>query len=711
MTEQAARRNILLCTLGASWAVVPEVLGFVAPRRLPLYRDHPRARELAALREHHGLLEPDELWLVTTGGHQTAASLKRLEQWWALLGSPLPLRAWVAEGTDQLATPEECASVRELTLRATLLATERAAGGQLLLSLAGGRKTMSADLQLAGTLFGAHAWLHVVGPEPLPAALARDPEPALFTAPLPAGLAGAVTPLVVGRGQPDEAMQVPLDGRRIDSARFPLPPVDGVAAWGVQAGMPMLAVEVERRQREGSRLLGNFLSGIARDEMHPNWRALFRLPPRVIEALRARCIDGSDREWLRELPKVDLHRHLGGCLDLAAQRLVGLTVWDALDASQRREALSMTRPLLEAAGPWPWDWPQGLRGPLRPAATAALLVHADDAALERNLHGVTQPRLALRRRSPFGFAAYERPGELSGSALLSHEAALEPYAEAVVAAARAEGLVAMELRGSPQKYLPQDPALFVSRLRAALRRAGARVGSADDGDGPRVGFVWILDRRQQAEAPRAVAAAVRSHDELEGFVVGLDLAGDEGTSRPHEWAAMFGPAFRECLFVTIHAGEDEPAENIWQAAYELHADRIGHGLSLHDNRRLMERFRERGICLELCPTSNLEVVGFRDEARPETADQPAYPLRNFLGAGLPVTLCTDNPGISRTTLADEYVAASRMTPGGLTRWEALGLIRQGFVRSFLPAPDRRALVLAAEEVIARKVLQKFTDGS
>jgi adenosine deaminase len=180
--------NILLCTLGASWAVIPEVLGFVAPGILPLYKQHPRRAEIEAQFREYRLTAPDELWVVTTAGAQTARALEQLLSWWTLLESKLELRVWIAEGTDQLATAQECKRLRELVLRATLAAHEYAQGGQVLLSLAGGRKTMSADMQMAGSVLGAHALLHVVGPEPLPEKIARQPDPALFTQELPAEL-------------------------------------------------------------------------------------------------------------------------------------------------------------------------------------------------------------------------------------------------------------------------------------------------------------------------------------------------------------------------------------------------------------------------------------------------------------------------------------------------------------------------------------------
>lgn len=688
--------NLCICTLGASWAVVPEVFGLLAPAVLDLYANHPQRAALADLRRHHALAAPDELWLVTTEGAQAHESLARLRRWWRALGQPLPLRVWMADGTDQLASEGECNHIRELTLRVVLLATERAAGGQVVLSLAGGRKTMSADLQTAGTVFGAHAWLHVVGPEPLPEALRRSEDPSLFSTPLPPELAGAVMPLVVGRGSRNELLDIELDGRRVEPAAFPLPLAEPELTWALPADGAALSGEIGRRLSESSRLLGNFIGTLARTERRENWRSLYRLPPASIERLRTTQLSVAHADWLRSLPKADLHRHLGGTLALNDQRAVGRAIWTALNPSERTEALERVAPLLRCAADWPWDWPQQMAGPLRPASAAALLVEADDAQLQRNLFGATEPRLALKA-SARGFAAYERPGELTGSAVLSHPAAIEPYAAAIVAQARSEGLAYVELRGSPHKYRPADPAGFLRELRTALARASAEALGA-----PTFGFVWILDRRQRETLPAAIAQAVAAHGDLTGFLLGLDLAGAESTQRPDQLAECFLPAFRECLRITIHAGEGESADNIWQAAYHLHADRIGHGLTLLANPRLTERFRDRGVCIELCPSSNREVVGFADPDFPDSANLAAYPLRGLLDAGLPLTICTDNPGISRSTLAGELIAAARIG-GGLTLWETLALIRQGFLYSFLKAPMREGLLSQADAEVYRCV--------
>ena len=187
---------------------------------------------------------------------------------------------------------------------------------------------------------------------------------------------------------------------------------------------------------------------------------------------------------------------------------------------------------------------------------------------------------------------------------------------------------------------------------------------------PQFRFIVIADRTQSREEISGVVKwAVDMRQTMgDGFIAGLDLAGDEHLTASHdEIAACFEPAFASCLPVTIHAGEGEQPDAIWQSVYRLHADRIGHGLTIGDHPDLLKRFRDRGICVELCPTSNVEVVGFCDPAQPASLDCPEYPLQYLRQSGLMVTLCTDNPGISRTTLADEYLAAARMSGAGLNR--------------------------------------------
>lgn len=706
-------RNILLCTLGGSWAVVPEVFGFLAPDQLPLYDHHPQKQRLLEMLADYHLQSPTEVWICTTQGDRTAHEIELLLQWRDALAQPPVLRIWQAKGTHELVTREECDLLRELLVRACLLSHEYARKGQVVLSLAGGRKTMSADLQWAGHVFGCHALIHVVAQEKLPPSL-RCPAPELFHQPLSNDLCMAITPFVTGKSHRSDLLDVNLDERGpITPARFPLtlPDDNESLLWSADHG-DSLAKEIQDREAVGSQLLGNFILELTDREHHENWRGLYLLPPRVIDQLRTTRIDDSWRDWVRELPKADLHRHLGGCLDLADQRCVGQAVWADLSSAERHAARRHAAALLKEPL-WPTQWPEQIRELTIPRThvVAALLAEADTSCLERNLYDCTMPRVALKTCHTLGFAAYERPGELSGSGLLTHPAAIQPYAQLIVQQAVKEGLAYLELRGSPQKYGTGRAMAFLRDFRAALYKALATLShpQSPHAQKPIIRFIIIVDRRDRDRPDEVVALAVQAKQEMPDFVVGLDLAGDEGAVCPEQVSHHFLPAFENCLPITIHAGEGESADLIWQAAYHLHADRIGHGLSISEREHLAARFRDRGICLELCPTSNREVVGFNDPHVPESADYPPYPLPTLWKMGLPLTVCTDNPGISRTTLADEYLTAARMAPDGLSCWDMLAMVKQAFVHAFLPIQEKEALTKRVDNYIHRAVIRKFTN--
>jgi len=74
-------------------------------------------------------------------------------------------------------------------------------------------------------------------------------------------------------------------------------------------------------------------------------------------------------------------------------------------------------------------------------------------------------------------------------------------------------------------------------------------------------------------------------------------------------------------------------------------------------------------------------------------------LKAYLDKGLRVTVNADNPGISRTDFTNELHRGARMTPGGLSVWDILLLIRNGFKAAFSRRPLRQKLLRRAESEI------------
>jgi adenosine deaminase len=695
-------QNIMLCTLGASWAVVPEIYGFVNQESFPLYRHHPEIEKLKALRQEYHLQPVDEIWICTTQGQATENSISQLQQWSQRLPEAPVIRIWQAEQTNELANQAECRHIQELILRTVLKAHTFANGGQVVLSLAGGRKTMSADLQWAASVLGCQALLHVIGAEykNMPEQL-KNAEPQTFVGPLSKQACQAIMPLVTGQTRRSDLLDIEIDGRRVTPDNFPLPmPGSGKRSIWPEPST-WLSDEIRQREKAGSRLLGNYFFALSREETHENWRSLYRLSPRLIDKLRNTALGPQHESLLKKLPKADLHRHLGGSLDLAGQRRVGNAIWNTLNSGQQQQALEKVKPLLAAGQEkWPENWASDLKSqPDKAQLAAALLVHADDRMLQNNLWQVSEPRVALKTER--GFKWYELPGDLSGSTVLSNSAAITATAECLIEQAQDEGLAYIELRGSPQKY--GDGLTFLTQFYESLQ---AGLKSLPEETRPIFRFIIIVDRRNPEKLQDTIELALEAKEHWPDFIVGLDMAGDESQPLPENIHQDFSPVFEQCLPVTIHAGEGEEAKSIWTAAYTLHADRIGHGLSLHENPSLATRFRNRDICLELCPTSNVEVVGYRIPGRAETERYPEYPLMKLWKDGMPLTLCTDNPGISRTSLVNEYLTAATMMQGQLTLWDTLAMIKQGFIHGFLDIERKTKLLKQCDKRIYQQLLDE-----
>lgn len=87
-------------------------------------------------------------------------------------------------------------------------------------------------------------------------------------------------------------------------------------------------------------------------------------------------------------------------------------------------------------------------------------------------------------------------------------------------------------------------------------------------------------------------------------VVGIDLAGNEAEFSAQPFQDLFSAARQGGLKVTIHAGEWGGAENVRQAIRILGAERIGHGIRVLEDPETVIIARERGIIFEVCVTSN-----------------------------------------------------------------------------------------------------------
>ncbi len=169
-------------------------------------------------------------------------------------------------------------------------------------------------------------------------------------------------------------------------------------------------------------------------------------------------------------------------------------------------------------------------------------------------------------------------------------------------------------------------------------------------------------------------------------VVGFGLSNDERLGRTE----AFAPAFRMIkdagLLATPHAGFYHDAWHVREAATLLGADRIGHGLTAVNDPSLLELLAERGVALEVCPTSYPPFGVVPDLA--------SIPLARLRSAGVPVALATDDPLIFGVGLTGQYVIARDHL--GCTDEELAGLAEQSIMVSTAPAALRHDLIAAIQ---------------
>ncbi len=165
--------------------------------------------------------------------------------------------------------------------------------------------------------------------------------------------------------------------------------------------------------------------------------------------------------------------------------------------------------------------------------------------------------------------------------------------------------------------------------------------------GLNVNFLLSFNRNEPVDQAREVLEIALARRKM--GVVGLDLAGDERTYPAAPFAPIMLKAREEGLGISVHAGEWGDGAQITYAIEELGASRIGHGVQVLQDAKLVEQARKAGVCFEVSLTSNARtgaVSGIGD-----------HPLPEMLQAGLQVVLTTDDPGIFETTLSAEYALA------------------------------------------------------
>jgi adenosine deaminase len=399
--------------------------------------------------------------------------------------------------------------------------------------------------------------------------------------------------------------------------------------------------------------------------------------------------------FLQQMPKGgDLHNHLSGAV--YAESFIKFAVEDGLCVD--RSALALTQP--------PCDTASG-----KPPASAALQ--------DSTLYGHLLDALSMRQ-----FIAGPESGHdhffatfgKFGAATNNHTA--EMLAEARSRAAEGH-LQYMELMFNPDGGAAAHLGLSLgwnddlSKLREQLLSGGLPKIVADAGR-----FLDNTEKKEQEElhcgqqkpdsscnvqsrylyqVARGLPKEMVFAQILAGFemaskdprVVGLNLVMPEDAYLPindfnlHMRMLDFLHGLYPKVHITLHAGELTaklvPPEELFHVRASIeqgHAERIGHGVDVMqepDPESLLRMMAHQNVLVEICLTSNDVILNV-------TGDH--HPLPMYLKFGVPVALATDDPGVSRGDITQEFERAAETYH--LKYQDLKKFARNSLEHSFLP---------------------------
>ncbi len=269
-----------------------------------------------------------------------------------------------------------------------------------------------------------------------------------------------------------------------------------------------------------------------------------------------------------------------------------------------------------------------------------------------------------------------------------------------------DGVVYGEVRWAPEQHTAKGLSLDEA-VEAVQQGLDEAVDSIVAG-GRAIQVGQLITAMRHADRGQEIAElAVRHRDK---GAVGFDIAGAEDGFLPSRFKDAFTFLAEHQFPATVHAGEAAGLDSIVDALVHGHALRLGHGVRIAEDieidydadseepelgvvtlGQVASWVRDRGIVLEVCPSSNLQtgaVAAFG-------GDIASHPIDLLFQLGFKVTVNTDNRLMSGVTLTDEFELLSETFDYDLD--DLLELTLNAVDAAFLPLEDREALAAYVTE--------------
>lgn len=170
--------------------------------------------------------------------------------------------------------------------------------------------------------------------------------------------------------------------------------------------------------------------------------------------------------------------------------------------------------------------------------------------------------------------------------------------------------------------------------------------------------------------------------EYREWITAVGLDSSEKGHPPSKFERIFAQARKEGFLTVAHAGEEGPAEYVWEALNLLNVLRIDHGNRSLEDRALVDELVKRKMPLTICPLSNLKLKVILDMTK--------HPLAEMLENGMMATVNSDDPAYFGGYVNENYLAVAKAL--NLSKEQIVQLAKNSFTASFLDEKEKQKMI-------------------
>ncbi len=333
---------------------------------------------------------------------------------------------------------------------------------------------------------------------------------------------------------------------------------------------------------------------------------------------------------------------------------------------------------------------------MQPNSIAHFINHLPKSELHVHIEGTFEPELmfeiAKRNnivlpynsvdeiRSAYNFSNLQDFLDIyyAGAGVLLHEHDFYDLTFAYLDKVHSQNVVHTEIFFDPQTHTDRGVAFetVINGIRRALVDAEEKLGITS------FLIMSFLRHLDEESAFRTLEQALPYKD----WIIAIGLDSSELGHPPSKFERVFEKARSEGFLTVAHAGEEGPAEYIWEALDLLHVSRIDHGNRCLEDENLIAELRERQIPLTICPLSNLKLK--------VVEDMKDHPLKKMLDHGLLATIHSDDPAYFGGYMNENYHAVVHAL--NLSKEDITRLAKNAFTASFLSEEAKQLRIAQVE---------------